>query len=72
MTATTTSHAEGSEFIRGLRPFFEYRDLGIKGATDGAFGAHVIKLAETTALFCLKSASRQFGDLEIFIFVGGI
>ena len=38
MTTTTTSHAEGSEFVRGLRPFFEYRDLGIKGATDGAFG----------------------------------
>jgi len=42
------------------------------GVGVDALGAHVIKLAETTALFGLKSTSRQFGDLEIFIFVGGI
>lgn len=27
----------------GLRDFFSYRDLGIEGATKGAFGAHVIR-----------------------------
>ncbi len=27
----------------GLRPFFEYRDLGIKEATNGAVIAHVIR-----------------------------
>ena len=27
----------------GLRSFFEYRDLGIKGATGGSLGAHVIR-----------------------------
>jgi len=27
----------------GLRAFFEYRDLGIKQATGGRFGAHVIR-----------------------------
>lgn len=43
MSKTTTSHAAKSGFERGLRPFFEYRDLGIKGATGGAFGAHVIR-----------------------------
>lgn len=43
MTKTTTSHAESSHFERGLRPFFEYRDLGIAKATNGAFGAHVIR-----------------------------
>lgn len=43
MSKTTTSHAESSHFERGLRPFFEYRDLGIKAATGGAFGAHVIR-----------------------------
>jgi mannose-6-phosphate isomerase-like protein (cupin superfamily) len=30
----------------GLRSFFEYRDLGIQGATKGAFGAHVIRARE--------------------------
>lgn len=43
MSKTTTSHSAGAAFERGLRPFFEYRDLGIKGATGGAFGAHVIR-----------------------------
>lgn len=27
----------------GLRSFFEYRDLGMKEATGGRFGAHVIR-----------------------------
>jgi mannose-6-phosphate isomerase-like protein (cupin superfamily) len=43
MPQTTTSHAEGAHFERGLRAFFEYRDLGIKGATAGSYGAHVIR-----------------------------
>ena len=43
MTKTTTSHAAKSGFEQGLRPFFEYRDLGIKDATKGAFAAHVIR-----------------------------
>ena len=43
MTRTATSHAEGAHFERGLRAFFEYRDLGIAKATGGAFGAHVIR-----------------------------
>jgi mannose-6-phosphate isomerase-like protein (cupin superfamily) len=30
----------------GLRGFFEYRDLGINGATKGGFGAHVIRAAK--------------------------
>ncbi len=42
--AFTVSHADNSAFVgKGLRPFFEYRDLGIQGATDGKFGAHVIR-----------------------------
>ncbi|CAH0285911.1 cupin domain-containing protein [Roseomonas sp. CECT 9278] len=43
MTRTTTSHAAEADFQRGLRAFFEYRDLGIAKATEGAFGAHVIR-----------------------------
>jgi quercetin dioxygenase-like cupin family protein len=43
MTRTTTSHARDARFERGLRAFFEYRDLGIRDATGGAFGAHVIR-----------------------------
>ena len=43
MTTTTTSHASDADFQRGLRAFFEYRDLGIQKATNGEFGAHVIR-----------------------------
>lgn len=40
---TTVSRAEGAAFDAGLRGFFAYRDLGVRGATGGAFGAHVIR-----------------------------
>ncbi|WP_299862181.1 cupin domain-containing protein [uncultured Roseobacter sp.] len=42
--AFTITHADDGKFEgAGLRPFFEYRDLGIKEATQGKFGAHVIR-----------------------------
>jgi quercetin dioxygenase-like cupin family protein len=39
------SHAEGARFQRGLRSFYEYRDLGVKQATEGRVEAHVIRAA---------------------------
>ena len=39
------THAQGAVFEHGLRAFFEYRDLGIKQATDGQVDAHVIRAA---------------------------
>ncbi|MFK7879778.1 cupin domain-containing protein [Roseobacter sp.] len=42
--AFTIAHADDGKFKgAGLRPFFEYRDLGIHEATKGAYGAHVIR-----------------------------
>lgn len=42
--AFSISHADDSPFVgEGLRAFFEYRDLGIRDATKGRFGAHVIR-----------------------------
>ena len=42
--AFVVSHADGSAFVgQGLRPFFEYRDLGIQDGTRCKFGAHVIR-----------------------------
>ncbi len=43
------SHAAEAVFERGLRSFFEYRDLGIKAATEGRVAAHVIRAASGTA-----------------------
>lgn len=40
---TTASRAEGAVFEQGLRAFFAHRDLGVRAATGGAFGAHVIR-----------------------------
>lgn len=42
------SHAQGASFERGLRSFYEYRDLGIKEATAGRVDAHVIRAAAGT------------------------
>ena len=42
------SHEKDAAFKRGLRSFFEYRDLGIKGATAGRVVAHVIRAAAGT------------------------
>ena len=39
------THERDATFERGLRSFFEYRDLGIKDATDGRVVAHVIRPA---------------------------
>ncbi|MEM9049297.1 MAG: cupin domain-containing protein [Pseudomonadota bacterium] len=42
--AFSIAHADDWRFEgAGLRPFFEYRQLGITEATGGAFGAHVIR-----------------------------
>ncbi len=37
------SHARDAHFERGLRSFFEYRDLGVKSSTDERVEAHVIR-----------------------------
>jgi quercetin dioxygenase-like cupin family protein len=44
--AFVATHARDAHFERGLRAFFEYRDLGIAKATDGRVVAHVIRAAE--------------------------
>jgi len=41
----TVSHQRDALFQRGLRSFFEYRDLGIRKATEGRVVAHVIRAA---------------------------
>ena len=42
------THAQGASFERGLRAFFEYRDLGIRQATGGLADAHVIRAAASS------------------------
>ncbi|WP_108820248.1 cupin domain-containing protein [Pseudovibrio sp. Alg231-02] len=60
------SHSEGEagEFeARGLRSYFEYRDLGVADATNGAVVAHVIKAREghnATGQWHVHDCSFQF------------
>jgi len=46
----TVSHARNARFERGLRSFFEYRDLCIRQSTDGRVEAHVIRAVPGTPL----------------------
>lgn len=39
------AHLKDAKFERGLRSFYEYRDLGIKSATEGRVDVHVIRAA---------------------------
>ena len=46
----TVSHLASSKFAkRGLRGYFEYRDLGINGATRGGTVTHVIRAGPANA-----------------------
>jgi quercetin dioxygenase-like cupin family protein len=46
----SVNHLGESSFKAGLRPQYEYRDLGIKEATGGRFGAHVIRVSDAHKL----------------------
>ena len=51
MTEKTTksfaAHEKDARWARdGLRPYFEYRDVGIKDATEGKVLAHIIRAAQ--------------------------
>ena len=47
--AFSIQHAQDGEFkFDGLRPYFEYRDLGIQQATEGLAVMHVIRAREGT------------------------
>jgi quercetin dioxygenase-like cupin family protein len=44
----SVAHERDAQWDRGLRAFFEYRDLGIKEATAGRVVAHVIRAVPGT------------------------
>ncbi|HMD02279.1 MAG TPA: cupin domain-containing protein [Candidatus Baltobacteraceae bacterium] len=67
----SVSHLDESSFESGgLRPQYEYRDLGIKAATGGKVGAHVIRVVDPHAL-----SAEHHHDLEfqmIYILKGWV
>ena len=58
-----TSLADEAHWEPGLRSFFEYRDLGVKAATNGAFRAHVIRYKTGTG-DTLRATGAHVHDLE--------
>ena len=65
------SHASGASFERGLRSFFEYRDLGIKHATEGRVVAHVIRAAAGTE-FSSQPHRHQTSFQLVYVLKGWI
>ena len=65
------SHAKDAKFERGLRSFYEYRDLGIKGATAGRVDAHVIRSAAGTE-FSSQSHIHQTAFQLVYVLKGWI
>lgn len=46
-TKSYAAHEKDAQWTKdGLRPYFAYRDLGIKDATDGKVLAHIIRAAK--------------------------
>jgi quercetin dioxygenase-like cupin family protein len=67
----TVSHARDARFERGLRSFFEYRDLGIRQATDGRVEAHVIR-AVPEATFAGAPHRHRATFQFVYVFKGWI
>jgi mannose-6-phosphate isomerase-like protein (cupin superfamily) len=69
------SMASDAKFDSGLRPFLEYRDLGIKYATHGQFRAHVIRVKKDEDHTSLHSTGLHQHKLDfqmIYILKGWI
>jgi mannose-6-phosphate isomerase-like protein (cupin superfamily) len=67
----SVSHAGDARFERGLRSFFEYRDLGIRQATEGRVGAHVIRAADSEA-FSGQSHLHETSFQLVYVLKGWI
>ena len=68
--AFVATHAKDAHFERGLRSFFEYRDLGIKDATQGKVVAHVIRAAAgrpLTVMFPLITEMSEFQQARSYV-----
>ena len=64
-------HAPGAHFERGLRSFFEYRDLGVRQATEGRFDAHVIRAAAGSD-FSSQPHRHEIGFQLVYVLKGWI
>ncbi len=61
----SVSLAKDAKFEPGLRPFLEYRELGIKQATHGQFKARVIRVKKGEDHGSLHNELDCSDDLEL-------
>jgi uncharacterized RmlC-like cupin family protein len=70
----SVSTAADADWQPGLRRFFEYRDLGVKEATQGTFKAHVLRFKPGTG-DTLRATGSHFHELDfqmIYVLKGWI
>ena len=46
-TGSFAAHARDARWGKDLRPYFAYRDLGIRDATEGKVLAHIIRAEQS-------------------------
>jgi quercetin dioxygenase-like cupin family protein len=71
MKLSIEHQADGQFKFDGLRPYFEYRDLGIKSATDGKAVAHIVRAQEGTD----KAGEWHYHDVNmqvVFVLKGWV
>ena len=70
-----TSYVKDAKYGEGLRDFFEYRDLGVAGATGGQFRAHVMRVrkgSDTSSLHTTGLHRHELGFQMIYILKGWV
>ena len=70
-----TSLERDAKYEPGLRPFLEYRDLGLREATNGRFRAHVLRVkrgSDHSSLHTTGLHRHQLDFQMIFVLKGWI
>lgn len=71
----STSLERDAKYESGLRPFLEYRDLGLREATNGRFRAHVLRVkrgADHSLLHTTGLHRHQLDFQMIYVLKGWI
>ena len=67
----THNRAAGADWTPGLRDIFDYRDLGIKAATDGDYVAHVIRANGREEPDAVQQWHRHLCDFQFVMILEG-
>lgn len=65
------SRAENAKWETGLRSNFTYRPLGLEDATDGAYGAQVVRVLDNSPENAVGSRHHHSTGFHFFFVVAG-